>query len=677
MALDIAEFPEDCIELDGKIFKIENTINRRILPLIPAKLIEGDPSYRDRSWFPQTVFNNWVGGAGIREQGNTPEEERFWSSENTITFVPNQLTNGPLARTCTYSDETPITDAATLFITQFREKNYVVFGDAIHEIVGEFLVNVADEHTLPANATDQQQFSQDLNLYVAYNSGFSIFDPDKNSNQWTNHTGNVDGKPNSIEAQSRVPKAKHLAEWDGKLWAVCEDSSVYQSSTPAESNPNWIKKKSIPVPFGKTQRLLVYANAVGHPSLYAITSNGMFIYNDTSDRWENTGFTQLETRDGGRAATIDNDYNILYSAGSVIWKFHYSGLSRSIGFERDQGLPDNVRGHVVNLAVTPRFTLAFVNCGFPVDTRTPALSSVPVGEEREYRTGLPDGFYSEIGEVADSEANTCAAIFVDRGSFWHNIYVQEGLSDGVTAATIIGNNDYSVRAYWSEDDTLRTIKLPYNVFNPLSDPDYEYTKKSMLTTSWVNARFPIEDKVANKLTVELENMEVFDDEGVVTARNTIKIDYAIKYPGFNQYRWYRLMESSRSGEYIIPFLDELGQPTGLPNRAIRFRVTLERTDATTKTTPVLKSMVLSRMLGTELVYAYDCNIVIEDMFERPAEQQLQEYEEALAKPGFISFRYKPNGPMLWVKPYASQDLIQSSEVDNLMPQITLLESKVA
>ena len=327
------------VVIDRKRFRLASTrrnneysrISRRIIPLTSPAAIIGNPELRTNQHFQQFTNDNWIGGGGMREWNEETGLERFYTSGNLLTFVPKQLSLGPLAYEVKFSDDTEIDGKPSLVVGLYKEKYYIVIqkeGQKLYRFNenGSSLLS-AEEFEVTAKPTDTHEYSRDNKLYIAYGTGYMDWDGDTDP---VDHAGSI---------ADDIPFAQYFADWDGKLFALCEDKSFYSSTRPDTDTPDWTKRASVPGSFGDPRELLNYFNVVGEPILLAVTTRGMWFYNGTDDRWENTTFTQLDSDNGGQGAIVDSDGEISYPVGQSIWKYSLTGTVRENGFDRDDGIP--------------------------------------------------------------------------------------------------------------------------------------------------------------------------------------------------------------------------------------------------------------------------------------------------------------------------------------------------
>ncbi len=165
----------------------------------------------------------------------------------------------------------------------------------------------------------------------------------------------------------------------------------------------------------------------------------------------------------------------------------------------------------------------------------------------------------------------------------------------------VSNAHSKYRAWWTNDDALNWIDLPFKILNPNQDSSVTYNAAGVLKTSWFHADQVDVDKLAVKVKVETS------DTSVTGTAETIKIEYAVDYDEGSSDANYKtlgnstftdgLIDTDTTGvtltEFLLPrdTVDVTVDPVGKVFKAIRFKIS-EARGATTTNSPRLVSLTL-------------------------------------------------------------------------------------
>jgi DNA-binding beta-propeller fold protein YncE len=299
-----------------------------------------------------------------------------------------------------------------------------------------------------------------------------------------------------------APRAVAFCVYDNKLWALTAEGGI-ASHTIAQKDAG---ANAWTWPYGTTTTdfpqidssatpyaLIVFPDKNGVESIYAKTSRGVYVYDDTLPRWIATDIHFPPHPDVNQAAAVWRPGerlhlgvgldNFAYTAANVIVPF--SGLAR------DHGLPQEYRGAIKDLEASLDSLYAIVGGN--------STSSTSWTYDSAFGTpGTGNSEFSDIRQIAiDSSGNIYAA---DYG----NDRVQKFTSGGVHSSNIVtsvdevqglcvdssGNlyltfrnaaSDYRVRKYdsfgtlqWTSA-TLSTVGLGHLAVG--DDDDFTYVTK--------------------------------------------------------------------------------------------------------------------------------------------------------------------------------------------------------
>ena len=117
------------------------------------------------------------------------------------------------------------------------------------------------------------------------------------------------------------------------------------------------------------------------------------------------------------------------------------------------------------------------------------------------------------------------------------------------------------------------MALPKDIINPSEVGDFSYATSGVHETPWFNAGQSEVEKLALKLRIEAQDL---------SANETVKVEYAINY---NDGTWYNMddvpITSTAMGGTSGTYTQLFGSKAGTAFRSIKFKITLNREDATT------------------------------------------------------------------------------------------------
>ena len=127
------------------------------------------------------------------------------------------------------------------------------------------------------------------------------------------------------------------------------------------------------------------------------------------------------------------------------------------------------------------------------------------------------------------------------------------------------------RAWFGHNDIVHFMDLPSDVINPSEVSEFAYAVQGIHETPWFNAGQSEVDKLALNLRIEAQDL---------TTTEKVKVEYATDYAESYTTAVGSLDSSTMgaaSGTYIYTF----GSSAGTVFRAIKFKLTLDRSTATT------------------------------------------------------------------------------------------------
>ena len=126
------------------------------------------------------------------------------------------------------------------------------------------------------------------------------------------------------------------------------------------------------------------------------------------------------------------------------------------------------------------------------------------------------------------------------------------------------------RVWWGHNDIVHFMDLPKDVINPSEVSEFAYAKTSTHETPWFNAGQSEVDKLALNLRIEAQDL---------TTTEKVKVEYATDYAE-SYTTAVASLDSSTMGAASGTYTYTFGSSAGTGFRAIKFKLTLNRSTAT-------------------------------------------------------------------------------------------------
>lgn len=552
----------DEVLLNGGRYRLASPIAVRDVSPFPAKQVSGDFSKDSQQLRSVDVANDFGGGALLRHMDADAGVDRWWDSTletrqhkelrlraRAIPVVQDSFPNGG-----SYTGFAPIALADYIYNSAFvSERLFVLYRGIDPSTPGTYRLRVgkwggaplnrfaqslpsADEPTsvLEFNVFTQVDVGGTAYLLVGHNNGYAYYRPTAVP-QWTVHN-----------AGSGYPGMTHGVNWDKRFWMLHYGDHILKVTTDLET---WTVRATLPYRLGPLSDLVVTYNQSQEPIITAVCEGGVWQYDALADTWMETSFQWPHFYKGGQSA-ITRQNKLAVGINSML--FEWDGQSaRSIGLDRDYGMPANRRGAMTNLADAFSYLLATL----------------------DLRAGDP---------------STTPSIMAYDGVGWHTVWVAPAATSAPDSIGCVKMTSIveETRLWFGFQTTMYYIEQQPGVFNPYQVADTEYEEDGYLIRPWFRTSWPA-DKLA--LSVEVEATLPTPDEN-------ISIEYALNDDEAN---WTVLGVVHQSGVTYFSF----NAGYGVLWRSIRWRYVLRRGTVATNT-PVLHSLVFTYKKVVPALYAF-------------------------------------------------------------------------
>jgi len=625
MANSVVEANE--IFLNGVYYPLARPVRSTLASIYPAKVVIGDTTKDSQVRTSIIAWSDWRGGIGINRMEGAGEVNRAWYSTCQLRYK-NHLVLPGLA-TESSSPSHSLTDAAIGAINTLSDEVYAFWNGSVSESPKLYKYNnTGDEWNLETQSatdqvTDSVVFTNAIGVtylvfasYDTNGSGYThksdytttldgaisstgatsvpvddasglvageliIVDSEhmtississntltvtRASNSTTAAT-HSDGAAVSVGWTTRTTDTKFVTVWDERLWGISHVGQLwYATSIGTETND-----AVLPLPDGSITALFVARNAAGIPIIYAATTHGLFAHNSDNAMWEATQMDFPVHPDNGKGTVRWRD-SVYIPSGLGIYKYingNNAAVITVTGPDRDDGLPSDKRGAIRYMAGSHNELLIGIDAS--AAPATISSSSIPYQWISHQGSAVipPDTGYSTILGYNDLGWETKWQSATS-GKGFDSIHVSDAYS--------------KYRVWWGHNNIVHFMDLPKDIINPSEVSEFAYAKKGVHETPWFNAGQSEVDKLALKLRIEAQDL-TYNASSTANAPldEFIAVEYATNYVDSYTNAVAKLDSNTMgtaSGTHTYTFKDDDGNPIGKDFRAIKFKLTLYRSAAT-------------------------------------------------------------------------------------------------
>ena len=541
--------------LNGVYYPTTRPVRSTLASIYPGKVVIGDTTKDSQLRASIIAWSDWRGGIGINRMEGAGETSRAWYSTCQLRYK-NHLVLPGLA-TESSSPSHGLTDPAIGAINTLSDAVYAFWNGSVSESPKLFKYNNTSDTwgtALTQSATDQVTDSVVFTdsggttylVFAHYDSNGSGYTYSSNGSSWTTDTTDT----------------KFVTVWDERLWGISHVGQLwYATSVGTEVND-----AVLPLPDGSVTALFVARNAMGIPIIYAATTRGLFAHNADNAMWESTQMDFPVHPDNGKGTITWRD-SVYIPSGNGIYKYingNNAAVISIMGPDRDDGLPSDKRGAIRHMAGAHNELLV----GLDARAAPATISS----------SSIPYQWISHQGSTVIPPDTGYSLILGYNDMGWEVKW--QSATSGKGFDSIHVSDAYSkYRMWWGHNDIVHFMDLPKDIINPSEVSEFAYAESAIHETPWFNAGQSEVDKLALNLRIEAQDLTAADKE-------IVKIEYATDYaesyttavPTLNSTTMYAQTGEGdgSSGTYTYTFASGVGTAF----RAIKFKLTLERDDAT-------------------------------------------------------------------------------------------------
>jgi len=545
MANSVVEQNE--IFLNGVYYPTTRPVRSTLASIYPAKVVIGDTTKDSQLRSSIIAWSDWRGGIGVNRMEGAGEVNRAWYSTCQLRYKNHLVLPGLVTESD--SPTHSLTDATIGAINTLSDEVYAFWNGSTSESPKLFKYNNTNDDwgsALTQSATDQVTDS-----VVFTNAGgttylvFAHYDTNGSG-----HTYSSDGSSWTTDATD----TKYVTVWDERLWGISHTGQLWYATVIGTE----VNDAVLPLPDGSITKLFVARNAAGIPIIYAATTEGLFAHNADNAMFEATQMDFPVHPDNGKGTVRWRD-SVYIPSGNGIYKYingNNAAVITVVGPDRDDGLPSDRRGAIRHMAGSHNELLVGIDASAAPGTI--ASTSIPyqwishqgssvIASDSGYSTILG---YNDMGWETKWQAATS-------GKGFDSIHVSDAYS--------------KYRVWWGHNDIVHFMELPKDIINPSEVSEFSYALQGIHETPWFNAGQSEVDKLALSLRIEAQDL---------TTTEKVKVEYATDYSE-SYTTAVGTLDSSEMGAASGTHTYTFGSSYGTAFRAIKFKLTLNRSTATT------------------------------------------------------------------------------------------------
>ena len=605
------------IYLNDTYFPTTKPVRSVLASLYPAKVVIGDTSKDDQLRSSIVAWSDWRGGSGINRMEGAGEVSRAWYSTAQLRYK-NHLVLPGLATESTAPSH-GLTDATIGAINTYGAEAYAAWNGSNSENAKIFKYNnTGDSWGSALDETEDQVTDSVVFTDASGNSHLVFAHYDANGSGYTHYDG-------SSWTSNDAKDTQFLTVWDDRLWGISYTGQLWYATTIGTE----VNDAVLPLPDGSVTAMFVARNAAGIPNIYVATKEGLFMHNADNARFEETQMEFPIHSENGKGTTRWRD-SVYIPSGLGLYKYingSNSAVITVVGPDRDDGMPFDKRGAIRMMEGSHNELLAGIDARFsPLSI---ASTSIP------YQQGTTQTGHSP---VIESDAGYSSIVGYNEMG-WETKWLSGNLGKGLDSMHVSSSYDEEYRVWWGHNNSVWFMNLPPAIINPSEMAEFEYAEECIHETPWFNAGQSEVDKLALKLRIEAQDL---------TSTEKVKVEYATDYAESYTTAVGTLDASTMgaaSGTYVYTF----GSSLGTEFRAIKFKLTLNRSDATTTglekfESPDVVSLTLEWRKKMPAKWGHQVDVDLTHDYKGNTPQDLREkLVSAIEETTLVEFTFRDDG----------------------------------
>lgn len=512
------------------------------------KQTTGDFTLESDDMISALVISERQGGGQV-ERHTSSSEQRFWDSTGVETMYPGLLSLSRRYEATTGPNSNP---AMPIGDYPGRDLFYGSFGTTLcswNETTRVWTA-IDDLTAIPNNKGIEYKGL----LYIPLaSSGLAIYNPV--------------GTPSVVTVNTTI-EAIDLCLWDDKLLALTAGGALLLYDGTAWSSP----VSAMTLPTSRIPRhLVVFHNDSGDPAVYIATDEDVWVYDPLIPKLYRTGVIYPPHPDMALAAGVWRNTDMYISVGIGVHGFTGS-VQTAVGLDRNDGLPAELRGAIVDFYPEYNGMLALVRGAYSEGTAT-----TPFDVQEPQITDDPAIFPAR---------RTVSTLWRFTGGSWYKLW-QSSDASGIPTKVFVSVADGAYTIWWGYAGKMYRMPIPRAFTNPeqglIAGTD-EFTPTGMIDSGWYDHQMTGFSKLASHV--------------VVMTKDTFSGTYEVRYRT-DTHGSTLLGTVTAPGVYFFPYdPDGDGFSEGDAYHKIRFEERLIQTTAATveypdpaKTSPMIEALV--------------------------------------------------------------------------------------
>ena len=584
------------ILLNSERYKINGPVRKTLVSIAAPRFTIGDTQRGADPRASILTQNDFRGGIGWNRGLDPGTVDRVWWSDCQTRFKGHLLL--PRKSNAATTQAVGTIKSITEFTVGASTDVYVVHSD---NKVYKYL-NASDAWSSSLDTLTNP--TKETIVFRDTTANYMIFARGSSGYTYTTDASTFTDMDVSGHASRNV---EYFTIWHGQLWGIDNEGVLKQWASGPTANPT--EKGALPLPNGYVTSLFVYRDAAGTPIIYAGTKVGLWAFDETNNRWEETELRLPFHTNSGKGTVVWRDA-IYFPAGNAIYKYQTgsnTAVVSLVGFDRDHGIPEAYAGQVVKLIGTHNDLLAFVNAD--IDTSYTVFA-----------TGRQASGMGGASTVVSGTGTSAILGFNDVA--WEVKWTGADNTGLETAHVGSAYNEY--RMWFGVGNALYWTALSPDVINPDEISTFQYASSGTMETPWFDGG----DAAGNKTAISLR---------AVTSTCTTDVNIAISYAtNFNE-SYTSLGTITTNGTTTYDFASGVG----VEFASIKFKATL--TSDTVLSSPDLNLIELRWREKIPPKYGFSVTIDAAKMFRSKTPKQiLDNITTVINTNTLVPFTYKDN-----------------------------------
>ena len=584
------------ILLNSERYKINGPVRKTLVSIAAPRFTIGDTQRGADPRASILTQNDFRGGIGWNRGLDPGTVDRVWWSDCQTRFKGHLLL--PRKSNAATTQAVGTIKSITEFTVGASTDVYVVHSD---NKVYKYL-NASDAWSSSLDTLTNP--TKETIVFRDTTANYMIFARGSSGYTYTTDASTFTDMDVSGHASRNV---EYFTIWHGQLWGIDNEGVLKQWASGPTANPT--EKGALPLPNGYVTSLFIYRDAAGTPIIYAGTKIGLWAFDETNNRWEETELRLPFHTNSGKGTVVWRDA-IYFPAGNAIYKYQTgsnTAVVSLVGFDRDHGIPEAYAGQVVKLIGTHNDLIAFVNAD--IDTSYTVFA-----------TGRQASGMGGASTVVSGTGTSAILGFNDVA--WEVKWTGADNTGLETAHVGSAYNEY--RMWFGVGNALYWTALSPDVINPDEISTFQYAGSGTMETPWFDGG----DAAGNKTAISLR---------AVTSTCSTDVNIAISYAtNFNE-SYTSLGTITTNGTTTYDFASGVG----VEFASIKFKATL--TSDTVLSSPDLNLIELRWREKIPPKYGFSVTIDAAKTFRSKTPKQiLDNITTVINTNTLVPFTYKDN-----------------------------------